>query len=66
MKVRELLGKKSFTNVSEWKQVVTREARGNFKRDAYDENILNASDSRGHDIGYFNLQEGYGEIKRSS
>lgn len=63
MKVRELLGKKSFTNVNEWKQVVTKEAHGTVKQDAYDGNILNASDSRGHDIGYFNVQEGYGEIK---
>lgn len=64
MKVCELFDtKKQFTNLSDWKNIIIEKYNGSIKIDPYDENVYNASNSRGHLIGHFNLNENYGEIK---
>lgn len=64
MKVCELFDvKKQFTNLSEWKSFITEKLNGTVKSDPYDDSVFNATNSRGHVIGYFNQNENYGEVK---
>jgi hypothetical protein len=63
MNVNELFNiKNNFTNLGEWKKTVIEKYNGIIKIDPYDENVYNATNSRGHIIGYFNISESYGEI----
>ncbi len=66
MKLNELVTNKQFTTLHEWKAFVTKAPRfWKISEDAYDENVMQAYNSQGHVIGFFNLQENYGEMKRS-
>lgn len=70
MRVNELLqaskrqGRK-FTNLHEWQEEVSQLPRfSRVREDAYDADILQAFDSSGSVVGYFNQCEMFGEITR--
>ena len=65
MKLNELVkipAKQTFSSLAEWKAAVSGIKGTSIKEDAYDEDVLSAFGQRGQVLGFFNLNEGYGEV----